>query len=125
MSVRNGIFAATRSPVTKPALNWKLGLPEALGLSLSSVGACKAMAFNESLAVRAAGRAAPMAFGIGALSLLMVALAFVSFAHLPPGEKRSTSSECLRRARGWFGEDFLALHLQLKTMRDQGSARFG
>lgn len=119
MSVRNGIFAATRLPVTKPALNWKLGLPEALGLSLSSVGASKAMAFNVSLAVRAAGRAAPMAFVIGTLSLLMDALAFISFAHLPPGERRSTSSKCLRRPGAGSARTFLPFICSSKDQRSK------
>jgi hypothetical protein len=38
-----------------------------------------AMAFNVSLAVRFAGRAAPLAFGIATIALGMVALAFVRF----------------------------------------------
>jgi amino acid transporter len=39
-----------------------------------------AMAFNVSLAVRAAGRAAPLAFAIATIALGMVALAFVKFS---------------------------------------------
>jgi amino acid transporter len=62
------------------AFERKLGLPEALGLSLSIVGPSMAMAFNVSLAVRAAGRAAPLAFAIGTIGLGMVALSFVKFS---------------------------------------------
>jgi amino acid transporter len=39
-----------------------------------------AMAFNVSLAVRAAGKAAPLAFAIGTVALAIVALSFVSFS---------------------------------------------
>lgn len=39
-----------------------------------------AMAFNVSLAVRFAGRAAPLAFAIATIALGMVALAFVRFS---------------------------------------------
>lgn len=63
-----------------PALERKLGLAEAVGLSLSIVGPTMAMAFNVSLVVRAAGSAAPLAFAIGALALSVVALSFVSFS---------------------------------------------
>jgi amino acid transporter len=43
-----------------------------------------AMDFNVSLAVRAAGRAAPLAFAIGTIVLTMVALSFVSFSRRVP-----------------------------------------
>jgi amino acid transporter len=49
-------------------------------MSLSIVGPSMAMAFNVSLAVRFAGRAAPLAFGIATIALGMVALAFVRFS---------------------------------------------
>jgi amino acid transporter len=58
----------------------KLGLPEALGLSLSVVAPSMAMAFNVSLVVQAAGSAAPLAFLIGALALGIAAVSFVSFS---------------------------------------------
>ena len=48
-------------------------------MSLFIIGASVAMAFNVSLAVRFAGRAAPLAFGIAPIALGMVALAFVRF----------------------------------------------
>lgn len=61
-------------------LERKLGLAEALGLSLSIVGPSMAMAFNVSLVVRAAGTAAPLAFIIGTLAMGMVAISFVKFS---------------------------------------------
>ena len=69
-----------RSSVKEFALERKLGLAEAVGLSLSMVGPTMAMAFNVSLVVRAAGRAAPLAFVIGTVALGVVALSFVSFS---------------------------------------------
>lgn len=73
------------TPCDKPAtkerlLDRNLGLPEALGMSLSIVGPSMAMAFNVSLAVRFAGRAAPLAFGIATIALGMISLAFVRFS---------------------------------------------
>ena len=57
----------------------RLGLSEAVGLSLSMMAPTMAMAINVSLAVRAEGRAAPMAFAIGTFLLTIIALSFVSF----------------------------------------------
>ena len=48
-----------------PALKRNLGLIEALGLSLSIIAPTMAMAFNVTLAVGAAGAAAPLAFWRG------------------------------------------------------------
>jgi amino acid transporter len=61
-------------------LRRNLGLIEAVGLSLSIIAPTMAMAFNVTLAVRAAGRAAPLAFGVGTLALAIVGLSFVAFA---------------------------------------------
>src|SRR3974377_2393114 len=47
-------------PVKSRSFQRKLGLAEAVALSLSIVGPTMAMAFNVSLVVRAAGRAAPV-----------------------------------------------------------------
>lgn len=80
MSVGSEVFSSAESSVAEPTLDRKLGLPEALGLSLSIVGPSMAMAFNVSLAVRAAGRAAPLAFAIATIALGIVALAFVRFS---------------------------------------------
>ncbi len=57
-----------------------LGLTEAIGLSLSIIAPTMAMAFNVTLAVRAAGRAAPLAFALGTVALAIVGLSFVAFA---------------------------------------------
>ena len=72
--------AAPEVSEVEPALKRKLGLAEAMALSLSIVGPSMAMAFNVPLAVRAAGQAAPLAFAIGTLALGVVALAFVRFS---------------------------------------------
>jgi amino acid transporter len=61
-------------------LRRNLGLMEAIGLSLSIVAPTMAMAFNVTLAVGAAGRAAPLAFGVGTVALAIVGLSFVVFA---------------------------------------------
>jgi amino acid transporter len=61
-------------------LRRNLGLIEAVGLSLSIIAPTMAMAFNVTLAVGAAGRAAPLAFGVGTVALAIVGLSFVAFA---------------------------------------------
>lgn len=58
----------------------KLGLVEAVSLSLSMIAPTMAMAFNVTLAAQAAGRAAPLAFAIGTVVLAVVGLSFVAFA---------------------------------------------
>ena len=67
-------------PVKARGFQRKVGLPQAVALSLSIVGPTMAMAFNVSQVVRAAGRAAPLAFVIGTIALGPVALSFVSFS---------------------------------------------
>ncbi len=62
------------------ALRRNLGLIEAVGLSLSIIAPTMAMAFNVTLAVGAAGAAAPLAFAIGTVALAIVGLSFVAFA---------------------------------------------
>ena len=66
-------------PVKARGFQRKVGLPQAVALFLSIVGPTMAMAFNVSPVVRAAGRAAPLAFVIGTIALDTVALSFVSF----------------------------------------------
>jgi amino acid transporter len=61
-------------------LRRNLGLIEAIGLSLSIIAPTMAMAFNVTLAVGAAGRAAPLAFAVGTVALGIVGLSFVAFA---------------------------------------------
>ncbi|MEY4376521.1 MAG: hypothetical protein RJB26_1071 [Pseudomonadota bacterium] len=66
-------------------LRRQLGLPEAVGLSLSIIAPTMAMAFNVTLAVGAAGAAAPLAFAIGTVLLALVGWSFVAFAKREPG----------------------------------------
>ena len=68
-------------------------------MSLFIIGASVAMAFNVSLAVRFAGRAAPLAFGIATIALGIVALAFVRFSR---GVAHAGSADAyIGRAFGW------------------------
>jgi len=63
------------------ALIKRLTLVEALGLSLAIVAPTVTAAFNITLVVGAAGRAAPLAFLIAAVATGLVALSFMAFAH--------------------------------------------
>lgn len=65
---RNGVASSDLARAKRVAFERTLGLPEAVGPSLSIAGPSMAMAFNVSLVVRAAGRAAPLAFAIGVSS---------------------------------------------------------
>ncbi|MEI9982311.1 MAG: APC family permease [Aliidongia sp.] len=56
-----------------------LGTIEVCGVSLSMMGPTMAIAFTTTLAAQAAGRAVPLAFLIGAVSIALVGLSFVSF----------------------------------------------
>ena len=58
----------------------RLGLAETLGLSLAIVAPTMAMAFNVTLAVGAAGAAAPLAFALGTALMALVGLSFLWFA---------------------------------------------
>ena len=62
------------------ALRRNLGLMEVVGLSLSMIAPTTAMAFNVTLAVGVAGVAAPLAFAISTVALVIVGLSFVGFA---------------------------------------------
>ena len=57
----------------------RLSLPEAVGLSLSVICPTVTAAFNVTLVVQATGPAAPLAFAIGALAMVLVAFAFMGF----------------------------------------------
>ena len=61
-------------------LTRRLGLIEAIGLSLSVIAPTMAMAFNVTLAAQAAGPAAPLAFAVGTIVVGTVGLSFVAFA---------------------------------------------
>jgi amino acid transporter len=55
-------------------------LREAVGLSIATIAPTLAMAFNVSLAVQFAGPAAPLAFAIGTVIVLIVGLSFVAWS---------------------------------------------
>ena len=57
-----------------------LGLLEALGLSIATIAPTMAMAFNVSLAAQVAGPAAPLAFAIGTVVVLIVGLSFIAWS---------------------------------------------
>jgi amino acid transporter len=61
-------------------LQRNLGLLEVVGLSLSMMAPTTAMAFNVTLAAGAAGVAAPLAFAVSTVALVIVGLSFVAFA---------------------------------------------
>jgi len=80
VQLHGNIASVDSQAAARPVLARRLGLADALALSLAIVGPSLAMAFNVSLAARASGRAAPLAFAIGTVSLAVVALSFVSFS---------------------------------------------
>src|ERR1700738_1043676 len=59
----------------------RLSLPEAIGLSVSVICPTATAAFNITLVVQAAGAAAPLAFAIGTVAMVLVALSFMAFTH--------------------------------------------
>src|SRR6202045_5544566 len=59
----------------------RLSLPEAIGMSLSVICPTVTAAFNVTLVVQAAGAAAPLAFAIGTVAMVLVALSFMAFTH--------------------------------------------
>src|ERR1700733_11713570 len=59
----------------------RLSLPEAIGLSGSVIFPPVTAAFNVTLVVQAAGAAAPLAFAIGTVATVLVALSFMAFTH--------------------------------------------
>ncbi len=62
----------------------RLGLSEAVGMSIAVVCPSVGMAFNVVLCVQAAGAAAPLTFLLGTCVLLVVALSFVAFSRRQP-----------------------------------------
>lgn len=54
----------------------KLGIVEAVGLSVSIIAPTMAMAFTTTLTVQLSGRAAPLAFLLGAVAMAIVGLSF-------------------------------------------------
>ncbi len=61
-------------------LHRKLGLLEAVGLSIALIAPTMGMAFNVSLAAQVAGPAAPLSFLIGTGAVLVVALSFAAWS---------------------------------------------
>jgi amino acid transporter len=59
----------------------RLSLPESIGLSVSVICPTVTAAFNITLVVQAAGAAAPLAFAIGTVAMVLVALSFMAFTH--------------------------------------------
>jgi amino acid transporter len=58
----------------------KLGLLQAIGLSISIIAPTAAMALNVSLTAQTAGRATPLAFAIGTVAMMIVGLSFIAFS---------------------------------------------
>ncbi len=61
-------------------LHRKLGLLEAVGLSIAIIAPTMGMAFNVTLAAQVAGPAAPLSFVIGTAFMLIVALSFAAWS---------------------------------------------
>lgn len=61
-------------------LHKRLGLLEAVGLSIALIGPTMGMAFNVSLAAQVAGPAAPLAFAIGTCVVLVVGVSFAAWS---------------------------------------------
>jgi amino acid transporter len=61
-------------------LRRSLGAIDAFGFSLSLIAPTMAMAFNTSLMAQSAGRAVPLAFLIGGIAVMFIALSFVAFS---------------------------------------------
>jgi amino acid transporter len=57
----------------------RLSLPEAIGLSLSIICPSLTAAFNITLVVQSTGQAAPLAYAIGTLAMVLIALSFMAF----------------------------------------------
>jgi amino acid transporter len=62
-----------------PALRARLSLPEAVGLSLSIICPSVTAAFNVTLVAQATGAAAPLAFAIGTVAMVLISLSFMAF----------------------------------------------
>jgi amino acid transporter len=74
----SGTLTLKRSAIAD--LQRNLGLLEAVGLSVATIAPTLAMAFNVSLAVQFAGPAAPLAFVIGTILVLIVGLSFIAWS---------------------------------------------
>src|ERR1700729_4495050 len=56
----------------------RLNLPEAIALSLSVISPTVTAAFNITLIVQATGPAAPLAFAIGTIAMVLIAFSFIA-----------------------------------------------
>ncbi len=66
------------TPANQGPLVKRLRLPEAVGMSVSVICPTVTAAFNITLVVQAAGAAAPLAFVIGTVAMVLVALSFIA-----------------------------------------------
>jgi amino acid transporter len=67
-------------PQGAATLERRLGLAEALGISVAIISPSIGMAFNVVLLAQVAGVATPLAFALGTLVMIVVALSFVAFS---------------------------------------------
>jgi len=79
----------------------RLSLPEAIGLSVSVICPTVTAAFNITLVVQAAGAAAPLAFAIGTVAMVLVALSFMAFTHRVATPARPTRISRTPSAAVW------------------------
>ncbi len=68
------------TPLPAATLERRLGLAEALGISIAIISPSIGMAFNVVLVAQVAGVAAPLAFALGTGVMIVVALSFVAFS---------------------------------------------
>ncbi len=68
------------TPLPAATLDRRLGLAEALGISIAIISPSIGMAFNVVLVAQVAGVAAPLAFALGTGVMIVVALSFVAFS---------------------------------------------
>jgi amino acid transporter len=68
------------TPLPPATLERRLGLAEALGISVAIISPSIGMAFNITLVAAVAGAATPLCFVLGTLVMVIVALSFVAFS---------------------------------------------
>ena len=78
MSARDCTDAGPDEIRVMNALVCRLSLPEAVGMSVSIICPTVTAAFNVTLVVQSAGAAAPLAFLIGTIAMVLVALSFIA-----------------------------------------------
>jgi amino acid transporter len=80
--LRNHLTSRKQQPMAN--LRRSLGAIEAFGFSLSMTAPTMAMAFNTTLMAQSAGRAVPLTYLIGGITVTFVALSFVTFSRRFP-----------------------------------------